>query len=61
MHQVMAFEGAVLTQNNRTIAHFSQTFAMRDRAKSVYERETNGSGISYATMETISFGKEICG
>ncbi|KAL0551289.1 hypothetical protein IC582_010375 [Cucumis melo] len=31
--------GAVLIQNNRPIAYFSQTLAMRGRAKSVYERE----------------------
>ena len=31
--------GAFLTQNNRPIAYFSQTLAMRDRAKPVYERE----------------------
>ncbi|KAA0032313.1 Transposon Ty3-I Gag-Pol polyprotein [Cucumis melo var. makuwa] len=31
--------GAVLTQLNRPIAFYSHTLAMRDRAKSVYERE----------------------
>ena len=31
--------GAVLIQNHRPIAYFSQTLAMRDRAKPVYERE----------------------
>jgi len=31
--------GAVLIQNHRPIAYFSQTLAMRNRAKPVYERE----------------------
>ncbi|KAA0058397.1 Retrovirus-related Pol polyprotein from transposon 297 family [Cucumis melo var. makuwa] len=52
--------GAFLTQNNRPIAYFSQTLAMRDRAKPVYERELMAEVLVVQHWRPYLLGKSKC-
>ncbi|KAA0031986.1 Transposon Ty3-I Gag-Pol polyprotein [Cucumis melo var. makuwa] len=51
--------GAVLIQNNRPIAYFSQTLAMRGRAKSVYERELMAVVLAVQRWRPYLLGKRF--
>ena len=52
--------GAVLSQNKRPIAYFSQKLSETAREKSVYER-VNGHSFGSGKMATVPIGSLFCG